>query len=425
MLVLRIGIVGNFPKPYGGVATTCYHQANQLIAAGHQVAFYDRNRHPEKHCPLGLKKYYVTATRKFYVSIRLVADIPRQWFTNKSFRLFFSHLIQDSLRYHLLTRYPATAFRMLLRSLEMLRTFEGLNIEILHGHHALHDAWALQLLAQYYFRCPFVVTVHTSEFTMQSNQPWRQMAIDVCNRADAVVCVSQYAQDCMFKAGVAPDRVVVSYHGVAATHFADPSEDNILAIRQRFRIYKNYPLILYTGWLLERKGPQVLLEALPIVEHLPWKAVFVGPDGGMKDILSSRIRALNLSERVFVSDAIPYDEHLALLSLAYVFVFPTLSLDEGFGLVALEAMAHGVPVIASRTGAIPEVVLDQSTGLFFNPGDVKELASCLQNMLTKPNLRSQMGESARAHAREFSWESNCARLVQTYEDVILYYAKSV
>ena len=422
---MRIGIVGNIPKPYGGVATTCYQQTYQLIAAGNQVTFYDRDRHLEKLCPDGLNNYTVTRTRKLSVALRLILDIPRHWLTNRPFRIFFSHFVQDTMRYHLLTRYPATALRMLLRSMEMIRTFEGQNIEILHGHRALHDAWVAQLLAQYYFRCPFVVTMYTSEFTMPAQKPWRQIAIDNCNRADAVVCISQYAQDCMLNAGATPHRSVVNYLGVEPSHFADPSPDKIQAVRHRFGISADCPIILYIGWLIERKGPQVLMEALPQVKQLPWKMIFVGPDKGMKDVLSARAKALKLQDRVIASDAIPNDEIPALYSLGNIFVFPTLSLDEGFGLVALEAMAHGLPVIASRTGAIPEVVVDHSTGLFFTSGDSNELASCLLNLLSQPNLRTQMGESARARAREFTWEDNCARLMQTYQDLIHQYGKPI
>lgn len=418
-------MVGNLPKPIGGVATTCYQQTYQLIAAGNQVSFYDRDRHPEKDCPAGLRKYIVTGTRKLSVAVRLISDIPRRWLTEQSFRLFLSHLVHDILGYHLLTRSPAATLRMLLRSLEMLRTFEGLNIEILHAHHASFDAWVAQILAQYYFQCPFVVTVYTSEFTMRVHKPLRQVAIDVCNRADAVVCISQYAQDCMLKAGATPHRAVVNYLGVEPAHFADPSPDKIQAVRQRFGISGDCPTILYIGWLIERKGPQVLLEAIAQITHLPWKTIFVGPDKGMKDVLTARAMALKLHDRVIISDAIPYDEILALYSLSDIFVFPTFSIDEGFGLVALEAMAHGLPVIASRTGAIPEVVMDQKTGLFFTPGDYNQLASCLHNLLNQPNLRSQMGKSARARAREFTWENNCARLIQSYQDARLHYAKSI
>lgn len=422
---MRIGIVGNIPKPFGGVATTCLQQAQQLIAAGNEVSFYDRDRHPEKFPPPGLKKYVVTRTRKIPVLLKLMFDIPRRWLTNQSFRTFLNRWVRDSQRYHLFTQYPATALRMLLRSIEMIWAFEEQKVEVIHAHRALHDAWAAQLLAQYYFQCPFVVTMYTSEFTMPENQPWRQMVLDICNRADAVVCISQYARDCMLKGGAVPKFEVINYLGVEPVHFADPPVEKIKAVRERFGMNDGCPIILYVGWLVERKGPQVLIEALPNITQLPWKAVFVGPDRGMKDVLSDRAKEMDLQDRVVVSDAIPYDEIPALYNLADIFVFPTLSLDEGFGLVALEAMAHGLPVIASRTGAIPEVVSDKSTGLFFTSGDSNELASRLIEILGDANLRSQMGVAARAHAREFTWEDNCSRLMQTYQDAIRRHARPI
>jgi starch synthase len=422
---MRIGIIGNLPKPIGGVATTCYQQTNLLISTGNQVYFYDIIRHSEKYNPPGLSHYSVTAYRQLWGILKLTVDIPHRWFTISRFRSFFHQWIHDVFHYNLLFRHPTTALSTLLRSLEMIQAFDGQNIDILHGHHALHDAWVAQILAHYYFKCPFIVTVYTSEFTMQLYQPWQQIVIDVCNRADAVVCISQYARECMLKAGASPQKVVVNYLGVESSHFDEPPEDKIQAVRLRFGIHENIPVILYTGWLIERKGPQVLIEALPKIKHLPWKAIFVGPDHGLKDFLNSRVSELNLTERVIVSEAIPFDELMALYSLAYVFIFPTLSRDEGFGLVALEAMAHGVPVIGSRIGAIPEVVNDHETGFLFNPGDTDELARFLQIFLSQSELRVEMGKAARIHASHFTWGKNVAQLIQTYQEVNLHYAKSI
>jgi glycosyltransferase involved in cell wall biosynthesis len=422
---MRIGIVGNLPKPIGGVATTCFQQTCHLIAAGNEVSFYDCDRHPLKNRPVGLSRYTVTKTRKFLFALRLILDIPRRWFTKRHFRVYFEHFIQDILRYQLIFRQPATTLRMLLRSLEMVGTFEGFNIDILIGHHALYDAWVAQLLAKYYFQCPFVVTVYTSEFTLPIQPPGRQIAIEVCNRADTVICISKYAQECMLKAGASPQKVLVNYLGVDPSHFIDPPEAKISAIRRKLGIDEDIPLILYTGWLIKRKGPQVLLEALSKIAYLPWKAYFVGPDHGFMNYLCTRTSELKLTERVIVSDAIPDDEHTLLYNLAYVFIFPTLSQDEGFGLVALEAMAHGIPVIGSKTGAIPEVVIDGKTGFLFTPGDIDDLAKRLQIILNNPELRADMGKAAKKHASQFTWGKNVDQLIHTFQDVNSNYAKPI
>jgi glycosyltransferase involved in cell wall biosynthesis len=181
---------------------------------------------------------------------------------------------------------------------------------------------------------------------------------------------------------------------------------------------------LYSGWLIARKGPHVLLDALSKIKHQPWKAIIVGRDMGLKNDLIAGVELLKLHERVIIMEGIPYEDLMVLYSQAQIFVFPTLSQDEGFGLVALEAMAHGVPVIGSRTGAIPEVVKDQETGFLFNPGDSDELAACLLKLLHQTDRRAEMGKAARIRASQFSWEKNASQLIQTYEEVI-FHAKPI
>ena len=84
-------------------------------------------------------------------------------------------------------------------------------------------------------------------------------------------------------------------------------------------------------------------------------------------------------------------------------------------------MAHGLPVIASRTGAIPEVVRENETGLFFPPGDAVILAAQLQQVLNDENLRDQLGSAARKWAMQFSWEKSAVQVMQVFETAITYH----
>jgi L-malate glycosyltransferase len=103
-----------------------------------------------------------------------------------------------------------------------------------------------------------------------------------------------------------------------------------------------------------------------------------------------------------------------LLSIADILLLP--SENESFGLVALEAMACEVPVIATRIGGIPEVVEDEEDGFLFNLGDVAAMADASVRLLKTPKLRAEMGKSAREHAiRDF-----CAsKIVRHYENLYL------
>ena len=100
--------------------------------------------------------------------------------------------------------------------------------------------------------------------------------------------------------------------------------------------------------------------------------------------------------------------------MAKVFVFP--SLYEGFGLPPLEAMAHGTPVVASNTSALPEVV--GNAALLVNPENVFEISRALHRMLTDQPLRERMKAAGIEQAQRFSWETSVRRMVAVYEEVV-------
>ena len=105
------------------------------------------------------------------------------------------------------------------------------------------------------------------------------------------------------------------------------------------------------------------------------------------------------------------------LNGARYLVVPTLC-EEPFGIVAAEAMGHGLPVIAARTGGLTEVVDDGVTGLLFEPGDVRALAECMTRLWNDPHLARSLGEAGRVKAiREYHKETYCTRLERVYESV--------
>jgi glycosyltransferase involved in cell wall biosynthesis len=100
--------------------------------------------------------------------------------------------------------------------------------------------------------------------------------------------------------------------------------------------------------------------------------------------------------------------------MAKVFVFP--SLYEGFGLPPLEAMAHGTPVVASNTSALPEVV--GNAALMVNPENVFEISRALLRVLTDQSLRERMKAAGLEQAQRFSWEASVRRMTDLYSEVV-------
>lgn len=209
---------------------------------------------------------------------------------------------------------------------------------------------------------------------------------------------------------VDPARVVVIPNGVrtrlAPTHEAPADVDT-----------RGWPrdFILYVGRFHARKNLERLLDAFARLRaRRKISLVLAGRELWTGDRIAVRIRELRLQDDVFcpghVSDA-ALDE---LYRRARVFAFP--SLHEGFGIPPVEAMARGVPVLASRRSAMPEVLGDAA--LLVDPFDVDEMAEGLGRLLTDEALRADLIARGRARARLYDWPAIARRTLRVYEEAV-------
>ncbi len=169
------------------------------------------------------------------------------------------------------------------------------------------------------------------------------------------------------------------------------------------------PVLLSLATLTQRKAHDVLIAALAQVRDLPWRARFVGGthfDPAWVDFLRTQVNSLGLAERIASvgSTATPAQEYRQ----ADLFVLP--SRYEGYGMVFAEALAHGLPVIAARAGAVPEVV-PQDAGLLVPVDDADALAAALRRVLSEPTTRAALRAGAlRAAARLPRWQDSARGL---------------
>jgi glycosyltransferase involved in cell wall biosynthesis len=148
---------------------------------------------------------------------------------------------------------------------------------------------------------------------------------------------------------------------------------------------------------LKLKGQETLLKALPIVEqHFPSVTVWLVGEGEHRSALEQMSRSFKLQTHVKFLGL--RSDVKRLLQMADLFVFPTLY--EAFGIVLVEAMAAGLPCIASRTEAILEIVEDDYSGLTFSPGSSEELAERIIELARDPDRCKRMGERAKQIAQE-------------------------
>jgi glycosyltransferase involved in cell wall biosynthesis len=173
--------------------------------------------------------------------------------------------------------------------------------------------------------------------------------------------------------------------------------------------------ILFVGALQVRKNIARLVEAF---ERLPQdcRLVLAGaPTGYQAAAICQRIQESSSRDRIEIAGYVSSQELERLYSQAAVFAFP--SLDEGFGIPVLEAMARGIPVLTSACSALPEVA--GNAALLVNPLEVDEIESALRRLLSEPALRQELSLRGLAHAKGFPWERAIEETYATYQHVLM------
>ncbi|MCD6358090.1 MAG: glycosyltransferase family 4 protein [Thermoproteales archaeon] len=168
------------------------------------------------------------------------------------------------------------------------------------------------------------------------------------------------------------------------------------------------------GRLVYRKGLTVLLKALSLLKDLDLTLVVVG-EGPLRPSAEALARRLAIEDRVMFLGSINEWELPGVYRSADVVAVPSLY-GEAFGIVALEAMATGRPVVASRVGGLSELVIGGETGVLVPPGDPEALAEALRTLYEDEELRAQMGRRGRARILElYDWRVVIRHLEEVYE----------
>lgn len=240
----------------------------------------------------------------------------------------------------------------------------------------------------------------------------RPVVREIIRRSDAVTAISTYTAELVKRIAPGARPVVIPFGAAVEPARASPRPRPPGELR-----------VLFVGRLVERKGVHVLLEALAAVARRGAAASLdVVGDGPERERLERRVTELELTGSVvfhgFVSDA----ELRARLEATDCLVLPAVRDRkgdvEGLGVVLLEAMGAGKPVIASAAGGITDIVEHEATGLLVPPGDVAALAAALERYRDDPAFAARMADAGAARVAErFSWSSIVDRLVSLYRSV--------
>jgi 1,4-alpha-glucan branching enzyme len=280
------------------------------------------------------------------------------------------------------------------------------NPVLVHAHDWMVAGVAWELQAT--FRVPLVTTIHATEAGRNNglHTPLQyaidQIETELVQRSDRLICCSRYMQNELLKR-YGPDRegAVVIANGVRPVKLFKRKIAN--------------QTIIYVGRLVIEKGVQYLLEAVPgLLERFTQVKLVIAGNGPYEQELQQLAAALCIREHVKFVGFVSETERNRLLTESQVAVFP--SIYEPFGMVALEAMAAGVPVIVSRTGGLAEIVTHEVVGLSFEPGNVAQLQMCLLRILKNPEWAANLSRRAREMVeREYTWQAVARQTGRIYQ----------
>lgn len=260
----------------------------------------------------------------------------------------------------------------------------------------------LPLLASFHTDVPSYATRLGLPFLRAPSESWITW---MHNRAEVNLCTSQQMVDRARQVGI---REVDLWPKAVDTVAYRPSA---ASAQMRDRLTDGHPeapLVLYVGRLSREKDLDQLLEPLRRLQRYGVRLAFVGSGPGQDEL-----KEMFAGTPTVFTGYLAGEDLAAAYASADVFAFP--SATETLGLVALESMASGVPVVGADAGGIPFVIDEGRTGFLVRPGDTDTLTDRLQQLVTDEALRARMGAAARADAEQHSWRAATEALVGYYE----------
>jgi glycosyltransferase involved in cell wall biosynthesis len=293
--------------------------------------------------------------------------------------------------------------------------------DVVHVQHPLERTHYMRQVSRLERRrWPLVVTAH-SFFGEHADSVIHNFMAPNLRAADRVIAVSPHIAEQAARLGADPSRIRVIRSGIDVERY-QPADRGLA--RAALGLSHEVPLVLFVGNLEPRKQVDVLLRALAQVRtHVPGAELVVVGSGESAGADDQTLRLGQLADELGLHDAVRWvgrvDDAALRTWYAAADVFALPSSSEAQGIVALEAMACGLPVVASAVGGLLGTVEDGQTGYLVPSGAVEPLAQRLVELLSDPARRQTIGQAARSVvARDFTWQRAVEATVDVYREVV-------
>lgn len=416
---MRVALIGPVPPALGGltpggVATHQAQLAYGLASAGISASLLATNtavsaacwRAPRRDLPYAM--YRMIATRRHSV---------RQLLLGSASAL---HVLRYLPRVASTRTYGSRA-EVLRNALAYRRFFDEVRPQVIHVQHPLERCTYARLVRRFEgWRVPLVVTAH-SLFGEHADATIHNLMAPNLRVADRVIAVNDHIADQAIQLGVQPSRVRVIRSGVDTQRFQPRDR---AAARQRLAIADHARVVLFVGNLEPRKQVDVLLRAVAHARaQVPTLRLLIVGSGESAGVEDQTPRLLRLSQELELDAAVQFTGRLGdsqlLDAYAAADVFALSSSSEAQGIVVLEAMASGLPVVATAVGGLLGTIENGRTGVLVESGDANGLGQRLAELLTDPSRRAEIGSAAREEVEmHFAWSRAVADTIEVYREVV-------
>lgn len=300
-------------------------------------------------------------------------------------------------------------FSSLLLLIDIFIIIRRLKPDLIHSQSYIF-AWIGASMSRF-FKIPHVAWGQGSD--IYSEYRFKEIILEyVGNGTDVFLALSEDMASKLRSMISKPIRIMIMPNGIDISRF---QVDSRMDVHQEIDI--NYKKIIYVGTLRPVKNVSVLIQAFALVrERIPSSRLTIVGDGIEKSRLESLVRDLKIQDFVTFQGRVENEELPKYLRKADVFVLP--SKFEGFGIVVIEAMASGLPVVVTKVGGLSEIIEDGENGFLIDPEDSKQIADSIEIVLTNQEMRDKMGENNRQKAMSYDSKKIAARIFSIYETIV-------
>jgi glycogen(starch) synthase len=375
------------PRVVGGIARHCEGLAKALVHQGHDVHLFtlDFPGSPKYEEMDGIKVY------------RAATELGHPNFL--TWVLLFNHFLGK----------------------KMAEVSHQVNFDIMHVHDWLAAFSGISF--KHYVKKPMVLTVHSTEvgraqglhsadsFSIDGIEWWATYEAD-----KVIVCSQSMKSEICGHFNLPLEKVDIIPNAIDATQYQTSVDRG--SVRQRYGVGWGEKMVLCVGRLVPQKGIEYFIRAIPsIASRFPEAKFIIVGEGWSRDALEAEALATGHREKIRFTGFVSDKEVVNLMTSADVLVVP--SIYEPFGIVALEGMATGVPVVASQVGGLAEVIEHDRTGVFVYPRSPDSIAWGIGKVLSDLSYAKWLTGNAKDKLeKDYSWEAVARKTVEVYEELV-------